>query len=76
MFSRAWYEEFASNCTRQTEGTEHSEMAIKVEQPTYEESLSWLREHGFDLIEAPGMQGRVFSEKYNCSAAIQKDGTG
>src|ERR1700680_2098942 len=48
-------------------------MAIKVEQPTYEEALSWLREHGFDLIEAPGMQGRVFLKKYNCSAAIQKD---
>jgi hypothetical protein len=51
-------------------------MAIKVEQPTYEEALSWLREHGFDLIEAPGMQGRVFLKKYTCSAAIQKDGDG
>ena len=49
-------------------------MAAKVEQRTYEESLDWLREHGFDLTEAPGMQGRVFLRKYNVSAAIQKDG--
>jgi hypothetical protein len=76
MFCRAFSKELASNGTRQTEGTEHSEMAIKVEQPTYEEALNWLREHGFDLIEAPGMQGRVFLKKYNCSAAIQKDGDG
>lgn len=49
-------------------------MATKVEQRTYEEALQWLRDHGFDLIEAPGTQGRVFLKKYNVSAAIQKDG--
>jgi len=49
-------------------------MATQVEQRSYEEALNWLRDHGFDLIEAPGMQGRVFLKKYNCSAAIQKDG--
>src|ERR1700690_3052864 len=49
-------------------------MATKVEQRSYEEALSWLRDHGFDLIEAPGMQGRVFLKKYSVSAAIQKDG--
>lgn len=49
-------------------------MATKVEQRTYEEAVEWLREHGFDLTEAPGMQGRVFLRKYNVSAAIQKDG--
>src|SRR5260221_12117791 len=49
-------------------------MTTKVEQRSYEEALSWLREHGFDLIEAPGMQGRVFLKKYSVSAAIQKDG--
>ncbi len=47
-------------------------MATKVEQRTYEEAVAWLREHGFDLIEAPGTQARVFLKKYNCSAAIQK----
>jgi hypothetical protein len=50
-------------------------MATKVDQRNYEEAVSWLRDHGFDLIEAPGTQGRVFLKKYNCSAAIQKDGT-
>src|ERR1700738_2308662 len=49
-------------------------MATKLEHRTYEDALSWLREHGFDLLEAPGMQGRVFVRKYNVSAAIQKDG--
>jgi hypothetical protein len=50
------------------------EMASKVEQRTYEEALSWLRDHGFDLLEAPGTQARVFLRKYNVSAAIQKNG--
>jgi hypothetical protein len=49
-------------------------MATKVEQRTFEEALEWLRAHQFELIEAPGMQGRVFLKKYNCSAAIQKEG--
>jgi hypothetical protein len=49
-------------------------MATKVEQRTFEEAVQWLRDHGFDVIEAPGMQGRVFVKKYNVSAAIQKDG--
>jgi hypothetical protein len=49
-------------------------MATKVEQRSYEEALNWLRDHGFDLIEAPGTQGRVFLKKYSCSAAIQKNG--
>src|SRR5208283_3700463 len=47
-------------------------MTAKVEQKTYEEAVNWLRDHGFDLIEAPGAQTRVFLKKYNCSAAIQK----
>jgi hypothetical protein len=51
-----------------------SEMATKVEERTFEEAVQWLRDHGFDVIEAPGMQGRVFVKKYNVSAAIQKDG--
>ncbi|MGA9529616.1 MAG: hypothetical protein WBS24_15985 [Terriglobales bacterium] len=51
-------------------------MTAKIEQRTYEEAVAWLREHGFDLIEAPGTEGRVFLKKYNCSAAIQKNGDG
>jgi hypothetical protein len=49
-------------------------MTTQVEQRSYEEALNWLRDHGFDLIEAPGTQGRVFLKKYCCSAAIQKNG--
>src|SRR5437667_9671871 len=49
-------------------------MTTKVEERTYEDAVQWLRDHGFDLIEAPGTQGRVFLRKYNVSAAIQKDG--
>ena len=51
-------------------------MAAKVEQRTYEEALAWLRDHGFDLIEAPGTQGRVFLKKYTCSCAIEKTDDG
>ncbi|PYV74444.1 MAG: hypothetical protein DMG96_20155 [Acidobacteria bacterium] len=49
-------------------------MATKTEERTFEDAVQWLRDHGFDLIEAPGMQGRVFLKKYNVSAAVQKDG--
>jgi hypothetical protein len=49
-------------------------MATKLEQRTFEDAVQWLRDHGFDLIEAPGTQGRIFLRKYNVSAAIQKDG--
>jgi hypothetical protein len=47
-------------------------MAAKLEQKTYEDALGWLRDHGFDVTEAPGTSGRVFLRKYNVSAAIQK----
>jgi hypothetical protein len=43
-----------------------------IEAKTYDEALTWLRDNGFDLTEAPGMSGRVFLRKYNVSAAIQK----
>jgi hypothetical protein len=49
-------------------------MATQTEQRTFDESVQWLRDHGFDILEAPGTQGRVFLKKYNVSAAIQKDG--
>jgi hypothetical protein len=47
-------------------------MAKATEARTYEESLAWLRDHEFDVTEAPGTNGRVFLRKYNVSAAIQK----
>ena len=47
-------------------------MAKRQEQPTYEEAVNWLREHGFDILDAPGTQNRVFVKKYGCSAAIER----
>src|SRR5712675_804009 len=47
-------------------------MVKTIEARTYEEALAWLREHGFDVLDAPGTNGRVFRSKYNVSAAIQK----
>jgi hypothetical protein len=51
-------------------------MPSQIEQRTYDDAVNWLRDHGFDLIEAPGTQNRVFAKKYNVSAAIQKDENG
>src|SRR5262245_8915425 len=51
-------------------------MASKVEQRSFEDAVNWLRDHGFDLIEAPGTQNRVFVKKFNVSAAIEKDENG
>jgi len=47
-------------------------MSKSIEARTYEEALGWLREHGFDVTDAPGTNDRVFLRKYNVSAAIQK----
>ncbi len=49
-------------------------MTKAIEARTYDEAVSWLRDHGFDVTEAPGTNGRVFLRKYNVSAAIQKAG--
>ncbi|MBZ5567208.1 MAG: hypothetical protein LAN64_05070 [Acidobacteriia bacterium] len=47
-------------------------MAKKPAPRTYDEVLAWLRDHGFELLQAPGVQNRVFIKKYNCSAALEK----
>jgi len=47
-------------------------MPKTIEARTYEEALAWLRDHGFDVTDAPGTTVRVFLRKYNVSAAIQK----
>lgn len=46
-------------------------MAKKQNPRSYEETVNWLRDHGFDILEAPGTQNRVFMKKLNCSAAIE-----
>jgi hypothetical protein len=47
-------------------------MAKQPKPRAYEEAVSWLRDHGFDILEAPGTKDRVFVKKLNCSAAIEK----
>lgn len=39
---------------------------------SYDEALQWLRDHGFEVQEAPGAANRVFLRKNHCSAAIEK----
>src|SRR5215831_20407654 len=51
-------------------------MAKTISQPTYEEALDWLRAHGFDVLEAPGTQNRVFLKKNSVAAAIERDDNG
>ena len=48
-------------------------MATQPKPRSYEEAVNWLREHGFDILEAPGTANRVFVKKYSCSAAIEKN---
>src|SRR5216684_1843180 len=47
-------------------------MSKDIEERGYDEALGWLREHGFDVTEAPGTNGRIFLRKYNVSAAIER----
>ena len=47
-------------------------MAKATETRTYEVALAWLRDHAFDVTDAPGTSSRVFLRKYNVSAAIEK----
>ncbi|MGH9649816.1 MAG: hypothetical protein ACRD3I_05030 [Terriglobales bacterium] len=48
----------------------------KPKQRDYDQVVAYLREHGFDLLEAPGTANRIFLKKHNCSAAIEKDEQG
>ena len=48
-------------------------MSKQTATRTYEEAVTWLREHEFDVLEAPATEHRVFVKKLNCSAAIEKD---
>jgi hypothetical protein len=47
-------------------------MAKKIKAKTFEEAVAWFRDHGFDVMEAPGVGNRVFLKKYQCSAAIER----
>jgi hypothetical protein len=43
----------------------------KIKVKSYTDSVTWLRDHGFDILEAPATSNRVFLKKYNVSAAIE-----
>jgi len=47
-------------------------MAKKLKPKSYDDAVTWLRDHSFDILEAPGTSGRIFLKKYNVSAAIEK----
>ena len=51
-------------------------MSKKVKIVSFEESVAWFRDHGFEVVEAPGASNRVFLKKYQCSAAIEQAGDG
>lgn len=46
-------------------------MAKKIKTKTFEEAVTWFRDRGFDVLEAPGTSHRVFLKKYHVSAAIE-----
>lgn len=39
----------------------------------FEDAAQWLRDQGFDILEAPATHGRIFLKKNGVSAAIEKD---
>jgi hypothetical protein len=47
-------------------------MAKKIKARSFEDAVSWFRDHGFEVTEAPGTNGRFFLRKYNVSAAIER----
>src|SRR6516162_9190456 len=47
-------------------------MAKKIKIKSFEDAMSWFRNYGFDVTEAPGTDGRMFLKKYNASAAIEQ----
>lgn len=51
-------------------------MAKKKKSRSYDEAVQWLREHSFDILEAPGTPGRHFLKKHGVSAAIEKASDG
>ncbi len=51
-------------------------MGQQIATRTYEDAVAWLKDHGFDILEAPGVQNRVFVKKNNCSAAIEATAEG
>ncbi len=51
-------------------------MAKKPLARKYEDAVDWLRQHQFEILEAPGTQGRIFLKKNHVSAAIERNADG
>jgi len=51
-------------------------MANKIQSKSYEDASQWFRDHGFEVMEAPGAGNRIFLKKYQCSAAIERAADG
>lgn len=51
-------------------------MPKKLKTKSYEDAVSWFRDHGFEVMEPAGASGRVFLKKYNASAAIERAADG
>ena len=49
-----------------------AEMAKQIRTKSFEDAVTWFRDHGFDVMDAPGANGRVFLKKYQVSAAIER----
>ena len=47
-------------------------MAKQIKTKSFADSTQWFRDHGFEVMDAPGASGRVFLKKYQCSAAIER----
>jgi hypothetical protein len=51
-------------------------MARKIKATSFTDAVTWFRDHGFDVMEAPGTNNRVFLKKYHSSAAIEATSDG
>ena len=47
-------------------------MSRQIQERSFDDAVAWLRDNGFEILEAPGAKKRVFLKKHGCSAAIEK----
>lgn len=47
-------------------------MAKTTKTRSVEDAVQWFRDHGFDVMQPPGSDGRFFLKKYQVSAAIER----
>jgi hypothetical protein len=47
-------------------------MAKAAKPRSLEDAMQWFRDHGFDVLQAPGSNDRYFLKKYQVSAAVER----